>query len=410
MHTAARGLSGAAIGAGAAKMIAMDVRETTGSAVEQVRDVVDRAQQSRPLRVLQRYTDANGPLLAAGMAYQSLFALFAAVWVGFSVAGIWVRSNKLLYNQLIDLVNQAVPNLIGPGGAISQHTLDAANLALTYTSVIALAALVWTALGWLGSTRTAIREIFRVGSDRRNFFVQKGIDAVQALAFGLGLIVSALIALLTTQLLELLLLELGFNPESTPSQIGVYAVTVVISLLINFGTLTAMYRVLSRLYIPWRSLIVGAALGAVALSALSQASGYLLRGASRNPALAGFAVFVALLLWFNFVCQVILLAASWIAVGMEDRGLSARLLSAEEAAQDRLREEYRRDLEAARAAVQSATDEYENTDGWLRRRRARKDVLHALRHLRAITAGDPDRLRGGRMPQTDEPPEEEHPA
>ncbi|GAA4175345.1 YihY/virulence factor BrkB family protein [Gryllotalpicola koreensis] len=369
----------------------MTERDSPATAVEQVKEVVDRAQRLRPARVFQHYASANGPLLAAGMAYQSLFALFAAVWVGFSIAGIWVRSNELLYDQLIRLVNQAVPNLIGDGGAISTRTLDAANLALTYTAVIAFAALVWTALGWLSSTRTAIRTIFGVGNDKRNFFVQRSIDAVQAIAFGVGLIVSALIALLTTQVLDLILLELGFDGSSPMSQIGVYAVTVIVSLLINFGTLAAMYRVLSRLYIPWRNLLVGAGVGAVALSALSQASSLLLRGASRNPALAGFAGFVALLLWFNFVCQVILIAASWIAVGMEDRGLSARRMSAEEAARERLRQEYERDLEEARRAVRTANEVYERVTGWRRRRSARRLLLRALRHLRVVTANDPDR-------------------
>ncbi|GAA4165830.1 hypothetical protein GCM10022286_29580 [Gryllotalpicola daejeonensis] len=369
----------------------MTERDSPATAVEQVKEVVDRAQRLRLARVFQHYTDSNGPLLAAGMAYQSLFALFAAVWVGFSIAGIWVRSNELLYDQLIRLVNQAVPNLIGDGGAISTRTLDAANLALTYTAVIAFAALVWTALGWLSSTRTAIRTIFGVGNDKRNFFVQRSIDAVQAVGFGVGLIVSALIALITTQLLELILLQLGVDRASPLSQLGVYSVTVFVSLLINFGTLAAMYRLLSRLYIPWRNLFVGSAIGAVALSVLSQASSYLLRGASRNPALAGFAVFVALLLWFNFVCQVILIAASWIAVGMEDRGLSARRLSAEEAAQERLREEYQRDLEEARRAVRTANEVYERVTGWRRRRQARRLLLRALRHLRVVTANDPDR-------------------
>jgi membrane protein len=382
-------------------MKSMEVRETANNAVDQVKDVVDRAQQSRVARVFQRYTTANGPLLAAGMAYQSLFAIFAAVWVGFSIAGIWLRANRLLYDQLITLVNQAVPNLIGDDGAITTRTLDAANVALTYTAVIAFGVLIWTALGWLASTRTAIRAIFQVGNDKRNFFVQRSIDAVQALAFGIGLIVSALIALLTTQLLELMLLELGFDPTSTPSQVGVYGVTVIISLLINFGTLAAMYRVLSRLYIPWRSLIVGSALGAVALSVLSQASSYLLRGASRNPALAAFAVFVALLLWFNFVCQVILIAASWIAIGMEDRGVSARRLSAEEAAQERLREEYQRDLERARDAVGEADAAYEAAHGWRARLRARAALAQARRHLQAVVINDPDARGGGARPAGD---------
>jgi membrane protein len=49
----------------------------------------------------------------------------------------------------------------------------------------------------------------------------------------------------------------------------------------------------------------------------------LLGGASRNPLLASFAVIIGLLIWFNLVCQVILLTASWIATGMADDGIIA---------------------------------------------------------------------------------------
>ena len=44
----------------------------------------------------------------------------------------------------------------------------------------------------------------------------------------------------------------------------------------------------------------------------------LLGGASNNPLIASFAVFIGLLIWFNLVCQVVLAAAAWVAVGIKD--------------------------------------------------------------------------------------------
>ncbi|MCL2516844.1 MAG: YihY/virulence factor BrkB family protein [Microbacteriaceae bacterium] len=357
--------------------------------VEQVRDAVQWARGSRVTRVVQRFNDAEGPLLAAGMAYRSIFALFAAVWVGFSIAGIWVRSNPALYSHLIGIVNHAVPNLIGEHGAISQRALDNAGVTLTLTGIAAVLVLIWTALGWLNATRRAIRAIFDVGPDKRNFFVQRGIDAVQALAFSIGLLASALVSVLTMQLVEETLHALGFSTHSMLAQVAYYVVTILVTLLINFGTLAGMYRVLSRLYIPWRNLFLGSALGAVALTVLSQASSYLLRGATRNPLLATFGVFVGLLLWFNFVCMVILIGASWISVGMEDAGLSARRLSAAEAAHEQLRAAYARDLDAAREDVVLARARLEATTGWGGRRRARAALRAALRNLQQVTANDP---------------------
>ena len=371
-------------------MKSMTVRDTTTNAVGQVKEVAERAQKSRPARVFQHYSQTNGSLLAAGMAYQSLFAIFAAVWVGFSIAGIYVHSDQALYDQLIITINQAVPNLVGKHGAISTQLLQTADRTLSITGIIALLGLIWTALGWLASTRTAIRAIFGVGNDKRNFLVQKGFDALQALAFGVGLIASALVALLTTQFLEGILGYLGFDRGTLLAQILINCVSILISALINFGTLAAMYRVLSHLYIPWRNLFLGAAIGAVALVVLSQASGYLLRGASRNPLLASFAVFVALLLWFNFVCQVILICASWITVDMEDHGVSAQH-AGKRSESDRERAAFAQRLEAAQEEMQRASGAYAASKGWRERRQNRKAVLHAAGLLRNVMASDPER-------------------
>jgi membrane protein len=371
-------------------MKAMTARETSTNRVEQVKDVVGRAQKSRPARVFQHYGNTNGALLAAGMAYQSVFAIFAAVWVGFSIVGIYVHSDKALYDELISTLNQAVPNLVGEHGAISRQLLDSANRTLSVTGLIALLGLIWTALGWLASTRTAIRTMFGVGKDKRNFLVQKGVDALQALAFGIGLIASALVTLLTTQFLHGILSYVGINRNSLFAVILTQAVSIVISALINFGTLAGMYRVLSHLYIPWRNLFLGAAIGAVALVVLSQASGYLLRGASRNPLLASFAVFVGLLLWFNFVCQVILICASWITVDMEDHGVSAQH-SRHGSESERQRAEFARRLEAAQEEMQRASTALAESSGWRERRRNRRAVLHAAGLLRNVIESDPDR-------------------
>jgi uncharacterized BrkB/YihY/UPF0761 family membrane protein len=46
-------------------------------------------------------------------------------------------------------------------------------------------------------------------------------------------------------------------------------------------------------------------------------------GAGSNPLLAGFALIVGLLIWFNLVARIYLLAVAWIAIGMDDAGIAA---------------------------------------------------------------------------------------
>jgi membrane protein len=76
----------------------------------------------------------------------------------------------------------------------------------------------------------------------------------------------------------------------------------------------------------------------------------LLGGASRNPLLASFAVIIGLLIWFNLISQVILLSASWIAIGVADDGIIVDPVLAEA----RERAERERAVAAAEAAEAAA--------------------------------------------------------
>jgi membrane protein len=84
--------------------------------------------------------------------------------------------------------------------------------------------------------------------------------------------------------------------------------------------LAALYRVLAGVRIPPRHLFPAALLGAAALGVLKLLGTLLLGAAGANPLLASFAVIIGLLIWFNLVCQVILIAAAWFIVSMTDAG------------------------------------------------------------------------------------------
>jgi membrane protein len=98
-------------------------------------------------------------------------------------------------------------------------------------------------------------------------------------------------------------------------------VTLGVMFLLDAFTLGAFFGVMSGVRIPLRRLVGGVLLGALGLGILKVLGGSLLGVSKNNPLLASFAVILGLLIFFNFVCQVILLAAAWIKVGMTDRGL-----------------------------------------------------------------------------------------
>ncbi|WP_243063437.1 YihY/virulence factor BrkB family protein [Humibacter sp. RRB41] len=352
----------------------------------------------KPYRVWIQFSYNDGNLRTAGMSYQSLFAIFAALWVGFSVAGIWLTSNPSLMNALVDIINDAVPGLIQTStqdGVISLDALDSLSTTFGWTSAIALVGLLWTTVAWLYYTRQAVRAMFDLDRDTRNYVLQKITDFGLAIVFGIVLIVSATVSVVTTEALTSFLGLFGISSGSFWSDFLYRVIGFTVSIALNFFTLAAMYRVLSRVLIPWRSLVVGPLLGAVALSALSVVSSLIIGGVGKNPLLATFAVFVGLLLWFNFICRIILLAAAWIAVGMFDRGLEPRRLTPEQLAYERAVAERQARLLLAQTQLQQEEAKAAALRGlskWFANRRVR-DAREALHKIENEPAPRPPRKR-----------------
>ncbi len=274
------------------------------------------------VRVILYYSNAQGPLLASGLAYQAIFAVFAAVWATFSVIGLVVAGDVHLQQPLIDFLADNVPGLIKSStgsGAIDPKVLLSAGT-FTLSGIIALVGVLITAVGWLASARTAIRIIFGVPQSKTNFFLLKLRDLVVALGFSVALMVSAALSVAGSAATGFGLDLLGISPHSLAGNIAGKSVTITLSFFLDAAILGALFRVLSGVRIRWRRLLGGVVVGAITLGALKVLGGSLLGVSKNNPLLASFAVILGLLIFFNFVCQVILLSASWVSVAVDDRG------------------------------------------------------------------------------------------
>ena len=292
--------------------------------IGRVAAITARVMKLKPVRVYLQYTAHNGPLLAAGLSFQAVFAVFAAIWVGFAIAGVVIRSNPELEDAFLGLLRSNLPGLIGgkgSAGAIDPDELFSSSI-LGWTGAIAAVGLFFTALGWLASGRDAVRGIFGLPPAPTNFLLLKVKDLGLAIGFGLALLLSAVLTVLSTAALSTVFAWFGIDAMSTFTLVAARVAGLVIVFVLDALVLGTFYRVVSGIHIPWRILAQGTIIGAVALGVLKALGSALLGGATRNPLLASFAVIIGLLIWFNLICQVILIAASWISVSSEDRGVS----------------------------------------------------------------------------------------
>ncbi|MDP3951439.1 YhjD/YihY/BrkB family envelope integrity protein, partial [Microbacterium sp.] len=105
-----------------------------------------------PVRVWRHFLQNNGFLLAAGVSYQALFAIFAAIYLAFAISGLWLGGRTEAVDALIGVINSYIPNLISEQSNLltpeEAHEL-ASNMAgvLSITGLIALVAVIWTAIG-----------------------------------------------------------------------------------------------------------------------------------------------------------------------------------------------------------------------------------------------------------------------
>lgn len=359
------------------------------AAVERASRLSRRTLGLFPVRVWRHFLQNNGFLLAAGVSYQALFAIFAAIYLAFAISGLWLGGSTEAVEALIGVVNSYVPNLISDDSGFltpDQAKEIAGNMAgvLSITGLIALVAVIWTAIGWVTFSRRAVRDMFTLPPDRRSYLLLKARDLFAALIFGVALIAGSALSYGSAAVLTWVLELLGWDAGSDAVNLLIRIGTVIVSFSLLSAALAAMVRFLTGTSLRWRTIWPGALLGGGAMTVLQFGAGFLLSYTPTNPLLATFAIFVGLLLWFRINGVVMLVAAAWIAVAAKDRDLPLLCQSEEE----RIIAEYHALLAAARIRLRDARSAREGAP-WYRVWSARRAVQAAAAELDELLADPP---------------------
>ncbi|POX65787.1 ribonuclease BN [Microbacterium sp. Ru50] len=361
------------------------LRERLDQPIERATTITRRTLGWFPIRVWRHFLRHNGFLLAASISYQSLFALFATIYTAFAVVGLWLGGSSMAINALIDVVNSYIPGLISGSGPVSPS--DVADIArnsgsvLAVTGAVALAVAIWTAIGFVTFTRRAVRDIFGLPFDTRNYVLLKLRDFGAALLFGLVLVLGAALGLVAGGIVRQLFDLFEIPYESTTIDVLSRLASVLVAIVINAAALTALIRFLTGTALPWRKIIPGSIFGGTALSVLQLGAGFLAVYSPTNPLLATFSVLIGFLLWLRLAGIVILVAASWVAVSAADDDIPLEIKTEEERRADERR--------ALRVVAEAQLREAEHAlaeAGWWKRVPARRDVNRARELLRRLDA------------------------
>lgn len=275
----------------------------------------------RIVRAYLRYSERRGPLLADSVTYRTLFSVFAGVLLGFSIAALWLSGNPQAWQSLIDAVDGVIPGLVGEGGIIDTERLGQ-PIAFSLAGAVSLVGLVLAAIGAIGSLRTSLRVIADKVHDDTLIILVLARNLLLAIVIGAALVAAAVATIVGTAGVGVVADVFGVSAES-PATVAVSAtVGILVTFLLDTAVVALLFRALSGVRAPARALWTGALLGGVGLTVLQQLSSLFVGGAGSNPLLATFASLIALLLWINLSCQVILVASSYIVAATlesEDR-------------------------------------------------------------------------------------------
>jgi membrane protein len=309
-----------------------------------LQQLVKRVMALFPVRVVMLFSQKNGPLLANGLSFTALFSVFAALFVGFSIFGFALQGNAVLRIQVTGFLESLLPGLFGDDGlsirellSLNERFFDDSGVVAVVSAIIGALIAVNTALNWFGSFRIASRSLAGLEPPTVNIALLKVRDLLVVLGFGAALVVSFALLAVSTGLIETVLGFAGIGEDSFIAGTAARIVTLAVMLAFDTAVVWALFRIVSGFRAHWTNFFAGALLGAIGLEVLKFLGTALLGGASNNPLIATFAIPVGLLIFFNLVCQLLLVGASWVAVGIGDDEERKRRADAHQKAAPKLR-------------------------------------------------------------------------
>ena len=260
-----------------------------------------RPRVARVRAVLDRYAVADGGLLAAGIAYNAVFAIIP---VGIFVSGILGFLLSDPTNQVPVLV--ALANWAPPLAGVLDEIVIGLTSASPSLSVIGLIGAAWGTSRLFASLESAIGDMF-AGVPRRGMLVRT------ARRVGSVVVLGAIVAVTLFAAPGLAFVAELVGPVSPAVAVVLSAALLSVPLGLTFAALVAVYLVIPPIRPPWRGVVVPAAVGAIAIVILPRLFAIAaprLLGANFVYGTLG-ALFVGLA-WLQLVFMVILLGAAWV--------------------------------------------------------------------------------------------------
>ncbi|MBP0454921.1 YihY/virulence factor BrkB family protein [Kitasatospora sp. RG8] len=266
---------------------------------------VARVLRSRPYRVYQHFATARGNRLAGAITFFGFLALFPLLTVALAIAVATFSDTRVA-----ELQKRISDQLPGISDALNLPSLVANAGAVGLVSGVLL---LISGLGWVDTMRTSIRDVWQLPESDTNAVLRKALDCL--VLFGLGLVSLFSLAASTagTTLAGRIAEWIGLGTGGPGGYLltGVGLLIAVASDMVLFAYLLAPFPGIGGQ--RRRDVLQGALIGGVGFELLKILLASYLGSVAGKSIYGAFGVPVALLLWINFVCRLLMYCVAWTA-------------------------------------------------------------------------------------------------
>jgi membrane protein len=272
-------------------------------------------QRSRAARANARFGSGGGGVLTGGIAYATIFSVFAGLTIGYTVFMAVLGNNAELRQTVLETVDANLPGLIRTSTEDQSALLDPDDLVLStgvgIAGLVAVVAFAVSAITAMAALRKAVRAMFE--AEGGNLVAGKLRELGGFAGIGLAILLSAVLSIATTTAADWALGVLGLDHSAVGSLV-LRAAGIAVAFVVDAGTFALIVVVLAGQRPPWRDLRQGMVIAAVGLGVVRVLGTSVVAGSAQNNAvLASFTVIVTLLVWINLIARIVLLAAAWTA-------------------------------------------------------------------------------------------------
>ena len=261
------------------------------------------------MRTWESFQKCHGPVMAAALAYSTLFAIFPLLLALIAVLGFFLASEGAAAIDAQRLVLQQVRLNIPVAYETIAEALDQVQRQRGALTLWALGLLIVSASTIFGQLEYALDVMFDCSARQRNF-----LESIRARVLN-GLVVFLIALLLVAgTVLDTVVKFLQANTAALPESGLLWSVVLpLLSLTLTTVLFAVVFKFVPYHKVTWRSILPGALVGAVLWEVGKQALAWYIGRQSYTATYGPLAGAVILMVWLYYSAHILLLSAKFTA-------------------------------------------------------------------------------------------------